>query len=94
MPLSNFEYEIRNGKTLYIFLSGKKTYDLWGKNSNGRCAFSWKLYDNEGYVVDSGDIFTGDLAEGDRFQNYGMIIKNIDLTKKYRLKVFDYNSLD
>ena len=52
-------------------MSGTKTY-VTGNLSYD--IISYKLYDSEGYVVESGDLFLDGLSEGDRFKDDSIVI--------------------
>lgn len=63
------EKELRS--TLRITVSGTKTY---GTGNLSYDIISYKLYDSEGYVVESGDLFLDGLSEGDRFKDDSIVI--------------------
>jgi hypothetical protein len=92
VEIQSFTYNV-SGTTLYIDLSGQKSFDLLGKYNNDKSRFIWKLYDTNGYIVETGEVATEDLMKGDRFQSL-LTIKNIDLTKSYTLKLFPYELFD
>lgn len=57
------------GDSLYFYFSGEKTYDHSGDNGDSMCAFNWKLYDADDYLVDSGSVYIDGLSVGDKFKN-------------------------
>lgn len=66
-----FEYEEaywQDGKaTLSMYIDGTKTYDSEDDNTSRSISISWKLYDEDGTVVDSGSFRTDSLATGESF---------------------------
>lgn len=87
--ITNIDYEI-NEDDLKLYFSGEKTYDSKGDKYSQSCKVGWKLYDSEGYVVDSGTFYTPNLAVGEKFRNetdiaYGCIKPG----ETYVLKISD-----
>lgn len=68
-----FEYEEaywQDGKaTLSMYVNGTKTYDGEDDNTSRSISISWKLYDADGTVVDSGTFISDKLATGESFIN-------------------------
>ena len=82
-----FEESSTNGKVkLTIFFSGEKTY---GAQSN-YCKFGWKLFDNSGYVVESGNFLLGGLSTGDKFKDKTITIWSIN-PGDYKLEIYSYS---
>lgn len=69
---------------LKITILGQKTY---GNNSYD--TISYKLYDNEGYMIDTGNILLNSLNEGDKFRDDSIAIYNIIPGESYTLKLFE-----
>ena len=69
---------------LKLTFSGEKTY-----GDNDYSYISYKLYDSEGYVVDSGVFITDKLSSRDKFKNMEERIYNLD-PGTYRLEITDY----
>ena len=69
---------------LKLTFSGEKTY-----GDNDYSYISYKLYDSEGYVVDSGVFITDKLSSGDKFKNMDERIYNLE-PGTYRLEITDY----
>jgi len=68
--VTNISFEIsRASNTLILLFTGEKTYDVNGNNYSDSCYVGWKLYDEEGYVVASGTLYTDTLAVGEKFKN-------------------------
>ena len=64
--VSNVSFEV-SGDDLYIYFTGKKTYDANGSGQSASCYISWKLYDDKNNVVASGTEYTLSLATGEGF---------------------------
>lgn len=59
--LTNLKYEFENSGEnvrLRFYVSAKKTYDALGENMSSPVILSYKLYDNEGNVVESSRIIS------------------------------------
>lgn len=67
--IDKITYKVVNGDSLYIYFAGEKIYDYSGNNSTSSCTFGWKLYDTEGYLIDSGTVYTDSLSVGDKFKD-------------------------
>lgn len=74
--------------TLKITVTGTKTY---GKNTSGYDVISYKLYDSEGYVVDSGDVFLDNLSEGDKFKDDTIVFYDAIPGECYTIEFFEYS---
>lgn len=91
VKITDITYEIRD-EDLYIYFTGEKTYDAEGDKYSRSCVVGWKLYDSEGYVVDSGTFHSSHIAVGEKFKNekdyawdiikpgetYTLVISNVD----------------
>ena len=80
-----------DGNRMTVYLSGQKTYDKEGSGRSSSCLISWKLYDSEGYVVDSGTCYTSSVSEGEKFRNAEINIYNLDIGGSYRLVLTNTN---
>lgn len=56
-----------SGDDLYIYFTGRKTYDSRGSGQSDSCKIGWKLYDNKNNVIASGTAYTVSLATGEGF---------------------------
>lgn len=75
--------------TLSFVISGEKTYE--SSNSIGYDTISYKLYDSEGYLVDSGQVYLGtSLNKGDKFKDDSLVIYDITPGKGYTLQFMNY----
>lgn len=70
--------------SLNLIFSGEKTY-----GENGYTYISYKLYDSENYIVDSGAFMTDRLSKGDKFKNMEETIYSLQ-PGVYRLEITDY----
>ena len=75
--------------SLSFGFEGNKTYDKDGETSNSPCRFSWKLYDSEENVVDSGNVFTDNVCVGERFSKATSYASSIK-PGIYYLEILDY----
>lgn len=55
--------------TVEMYFSGEKTYDARGSGQGATCKISWQLFDTEGYVVDSGTVYSPSVREGEKFRD-------------------------
>lgn len=69
VKITSVSYEVDYGY-LTLYISGEKIYDSEGNNNSEYCAFGYKIYDSENYVVDSGMIITDGLRVGEKFRNF------------------------
>lgn len=56
-------------RTLFIDITGEKTYDYEGNDANNTIRATFKLYNSEGYVIDNTDFFVEELKVGEKFRN-------------------------
>lgn len=68
VKITNITYKI-NSSSVYLYFAGEKTYDSRGNNYSRDCGIGWKLYDSEGYLIDSGTYYTDSLKVGDKFKD-------------------------
>lgn len=89
VKITNIIYDV-SGDDLYIYFTGEKTYDTKGSNYSRACKIGWKLYDSDGYLVDSGVLYTDALSVGEKFKNAEEICWNvIEPSTTYRLVLVD-----
>lgn len=89
VSINDITYELvenYNGSVnLKLYFSGEKTYDY--NEGTNHCFVIWKLYDEEGYVVDNGKVSVSGLKIGDKF------IEKVSVlylpAGKYRLELCD-----
>ncbi|MDE7278733.1 MAG: hypothetical protein K2N26_03285 [Oscillospiraceae bacterium] len=81
----NFEKDLL--PQLKITICGEKTY---GSNSYGYDIIGYKLYDSDGYLVDSGSIYLSALSAGDKFKDASLTIYDVTPGTTYVLKLTEY----
>ena len=74
--------------TLKITIAGEKTY---GKENPALDMLSYKIYDSEGYVVDSGTVFLNDLSEGDKFKDDSIVVYDAVPGETYTIAFSEYS---
>ena len=89
--IESVTYEIMYDDSLYIYFAGQKTYDYAGNNATNSCNFGWKLYDSEGYLIDSGTVYISNLTVGDKFRGeIGYAWDCIEPGVSYKIVITDY----
>ncbi len=83
-----YDFETDYVPKLKITISGKKTY---GNSKSLYDIISYKLYDDEGYMVDSGNIYLDSLSKGDKFKDDSLTISDVKPGTTYKLKLLEYN---
>lgn len=87
--ITNITYEI-SGDDLYLYFTGEKTYDAEGKKYSRACSVGWKLYDSDGYIVDSGTFHSPNIAVGEKFKNEKAYAWDVITPgETYTLKIFN-----
>ena len=90
--ITNITYRIV-GDDLYFYVEGEKTYDKEGNKHSSTCVIGWKLYDDEGYVVDYGTLYTTSLFTGEKFRNESDVASDcIEKGKKYTLVILNVSN--
>ena len=72
---------------LTVTISGIKTY---GSSNSSYDIISYKLYDNAGYMITSGNVFLSSLDAGDKFKDNSITIYDIKPGENYTLKFSEY----
>lgn len=71
--VNDFRYEVdENYDGTYdvdFYFSGEKTYDARGSRQGATCKISWQLFDENGYVVDSGTCYSPSVRTGEKFRD-------------------------
>ena len=93
LQIDDVTYECETGytPTLTVTISGTKTYS--NNNSifsSGYDVISYKLYDSENYMVDSGSVYLNSLNQGDKFKDESIIIYDLIPGEIYTLKFAEY----
>ncbi len=90
VKITELTYKIDSTGYLNLYFSGEKTYDEEGNKYSRACTVGWKLYDDEGYVVDSGTFYSTQIAVGEKFRNERMYTGfTPTLGKTYTLVILD-----
>lgn len=75
--------------SLTFTISGEKTYGT--NDSLNYDIISYKLYDSEEYLVDSGQAYLGtNLSVGDKFKDDSLVIYDVTAGENYTLQLLDY----
>ena len=72
---------------LTITIAGEKKS---GSSNSMYDIISYKLYDSEGYMVDSGNIFLSSLSAGDKFKDDSVVIYDIIPGESYTFHLLEY----
>lgn len=81
-----YDFEKEYSPQLKISIFGEKIY---GETSSGYDVISYKLYDSDGYMIDSGDVFLDALSNGDKFKDDSVIIYDVVPGTSYTLKLME-----
>lgn len=76
-----------SSQNLNITISGVKTY---GSSNSGYDMFTCKLYDGEGYVVDSRSVILSSVASGERFRDDSIVFYGVKPGETYTIQFFPY----
>lgn len=92
VSVTDVKYSVDNSlssSSMTITLLGEKTYgEKTGLNYD---VISYKLYDSEGYLVDSGNVYLGmSLSAGDKFRDDSLVIYNLTPGETYTLQLLNY----
>ncbi len=82
------ERDIDGKYDVKIYFTGEKTYDRRGNNQGSACRISWKLKDAEGYIVDSGTVYSDSVTVGEKFRDEIERIYDLD-PGEYTLILYD-----
>jgi hypothetical protein len=89
--IDSITYEVQYDDSLYIYFTGEKTFDHDGNHATNACEFKWKLYDSEGYLLDSGTIMVFGLIVGDKFKDkQAIVFDGIEPGGSYKIVITDY----
>lgn len=80
---AEFKFDKDYVPCLTITITGEKTN---GSNS-GYDMISYKLYDSENYLVDSGDVYLSSLNVGDKFKDDSIVIYEVTPGESYTLRL-------
>ena len=84
-------YSYSSGYKVTLYCSGTKDYDYRGSKQSAALKIGWKLYNSSGAVVESGTMYTSQLAEGETFADSSDYI-SYGLSKgDYRIEILNVN---
>lgn len=93
--VTSVKYKVENvyfsGKVqVNVYWSGEQTYNYKGDNISSMCGIGYKLYDSQGYVVDSGTDYSTAVRKGEKFKDeYFYFI--LDPNESYTLEFINVN---
>ena len=90
--LTDLEVEVKKSfedYNLVIKVAGEKTGDFKGAEGTNNGYIQYKLYDEEGYVADTGTIMLPSYSVGDKFRDLKEYIYGVP-AGHYRLELKDY----
>ena len=73
---------------LKITFTGTKTF---GETSSSYDMISYKIYDSQGYMVDSGNVYLRNLTAGDKFKDDTIVVYDVTPGETYTIKFFEYS---
>lgn len=88
VKITNIRYEM-SGDDMKIYLSGEKTYDKNGSSYSNYCRVGYKVYDSDGYVVDSGTFTSDSIRVGDKFKDDYFTVYNLEIGETYTLELLN-----
>ncbi len=83
----SYTYEKEYTSRLKITFSGQKTYG----DSSSYDIISYKIYDGEGYLIDSGNVYLMSLDAGDKFRDDSIVVYDITPGEEYTLQFVEYD---
>lgn len=84
----SFIYDKEFTSTLKITVAGTKTY---GGSNSSYDMVSYKLYDSQNYVVESGHLYIKSISAGDRFKDDSISIYDITPGETYTIVFSEYS---
>ncbi len=84
----SYNFEKSYFPKLEITISGEKIY---GSETYGYDIIGYKLYDDDGYMVDSGMIYLQKLSAGDKFKDNSLTLYDVTPGTSYLLKLTEYD---
>lgn len=84
----SYTYESNYMPLMTITLYGQKTY---GSSTSRFDMFSYKLFDSEGYMVNSGIVSLNSLSQGDKFKDDSIVVYDLVPGETYTLQFLAYS---
>lgn len=85
---AEYKFDKEYSPRLTITITGEKKI---GNDNSGYDMLSYKLYDAEGYVVDTGNIYLPSLSVGDKFKDDSVIFYDITPGETYIFRLSEYS---
>lgn len=83
----SYVYEKEYISQLKVTFSGQKTYG----DSSSYDIISYKLYDSEGYLIESSNIYLKSLDSGDKFKDDSIVVYDITPGESYTIQFTEYS---
>lgn len=83
----SYIYEKEYTSQLKITFSGQKI----DGDSSSYDIISYKLYDSNGYLIDSSNVYLQSLSAGDKFKNDSIVVYDITPSESYTLQFTEYS---
>ena len=81
-------YEKDFTSQLKITVTGIKTY---GNTNSVYDMVSYKIYDSNNYMVDSGNLYLSSLSQGDKFKDDSIVVYDVIPGETYTIKFSEYS---
>lgn len=90
IKIEEVQYTYEKGFTsqLKITVAGIKTY---GSENSVYDTVSYKIYDSNNYMVDSGNLYLSSLSQGDKFKDDSIIVYDVIPGETYTIKFSEYS---
>ena len=82
-----YVYDKEYTSQLKITISGEKTY---GGTSSSYDVLAYKIYDSQGYMIDSGNIYLRNLVAGDKFKDDTIVVYDVTPGETYTIRFSEY----
>ena len=82
-----YTYDKEYTSQLKITVTGSKTF---GETSSFYDTIAYKIYDSDGYMVDSGHVFLRNLTAGDKFKDDSIVVYDVIPGETYTIKFSEY----
>lgn len=92
IQINEVQYSFSTGITssLTVQITGEKIYgtsSAYATYDN----FMYKLYDSDGYVIDTGYVYLNSLSEGDKFRDDSIVIYDVVPGEKYEIRFMEFS---
>ena len=87
--ITDFKYTVDGSRVKMNFI-GEKSYDAKGAGQSAAVKVGWKLYDSEGYVIESGTARSTSIKMGEKFKNCEDTLYSLD-PGEYELEIMSVN---